>query len=57
LSFYFAIIGVSSSIIASEISAGYDSDGSQEKWIKIMWIVTNISTFFLSNIAINLYSI
>lgn len=49
LSFYFAMIGVGSSIIGSEISAGYDKDGSKEKWIKIMWIVTNISTLFLSN--------
>ena len=48
LSFYFAIIGVGSSVVASEISAGYDSDGSNENWIKLMWIVTNISTFFLS---------
>lgn len=48
LSFYFASIGVGSSVVASEISAGYDSDGSNENWIKLMWIITNVSTFFLS---------
>ncbi len=52
LSFYFAIIGVGSSVVASEISAGYDSDGSNENWIKLMWIVTNVSTFFLSMLHI-----
>ena len=53
LSFYFAMIGVTSSIIASEISAGYDSDGSKEPYIKQMWIVTNITTFFLSNLPLH----
>jgi hypothetical protein len=53
LSFYFAMIGVTSSIIASEISAGYDSDGSKEEYIKQMWIVTNITTFFLSNLHLS----
>lgn len=50
LSFYFASIGVGSSVVASEISAGYDSDGSNENWIKLMWIITNVSTFFLSKL-------
>ena len=49
------MIGISSSIVASEISASYDTDGSKEEWIKIMWIITNISTLFLSNILIDNY--
>lgn len=47
---YFAAIGVASAIVASEISASNDEDSINEKWIKIMWIVCNISTIFLSKI-------
>jgi hypothetical protein len=52
LSFYFAMIGIGSSIIASEIAAAESKletkSHSKETWCKVMWIVTNASTFFLS---------
>jgi hypothetical protein len=41
---------VISGIIASEMCAGFDEDGSKEEWVKALWIIGNISTIPLSNI-------
>jgi len=49
LSFYFAMVGVISSLIASEMQNSHDvkdehGNGNLETWIKVLWIITNVST-------------
>ena len=44
LSFIFAILGICSAGIATEMNYKYNDDGSKEDWIKIMLIVANVST-------------
>ena len=48
LSFYFAAIGVGSGILASEIANMFNENDINEWWIKILLIITNVSTIFLS---------
>jgi hypothetical protein len=56
LSFYFAAIGVGSSICASEINNYYNEDDENKEHVITLLIIANVSTFFLSNIYI-LYNI
>lgn len=57
LSFYFAAIGVGSAIISAEILYGKNRGDMNEQWIKIMLIVTNISTIPLSKQSFILHSL
>ena len=50
ISFYFASLGVGSSIVAAEMTANYDDNGQLDYWIYIMILITNISTGLLSKI-------
>lgn len=52
LNFYFAVLGIGSSIVASEINI-YHNDGDQNKeWIILLFSICNISTIFLSKLLI-----
>jgi hypothetical protein len=53
ISFYFAMLGVGCSIIASEMCASFNDNGQSDEWIVIMEIICDCSTFFLSNLLIN----
>ena len=46
----FAMLGVGCAIVASEITAGYNINGQNEKWIMIMQIICNVSTLPLSKV-------
>lgn len=47
LKFYFAIIGVGSSIIASEINFFQNEDNSNKDWVIYMMTIANVSSLFL----------
>lgn len=48
LSFYFAALGVGSSIVASEINMYYNDDDMNKYWVIVMMSIANISTGLLS---------
>ena len=47
LNFYFSIIALGTSIIASEVQAKGNVSENTENWIKTMWVIGNVSTIFL----------
>ena len=52
ISFYFAMLGVGCSIVASEMCASYNDNGQSDTWIVVMEIICDCSTFFLSNFQV-----
>ena len=48
ITFYFASLGIGSSIVASETNYKNNQTGENEEWVKIMLSIANISTFLLS---------
>lgn len=52
MTFYYAIIGVGSSIVASEINMYYNEEDRNEFWVKFMIAVCNVSTIFMSKFSI-----
>lgn len=51
ISFYFAVLGVGSSIVASEINMYYNDDDMNKYWVIVMMSIANISTGLLSKIS------
>ena len=50
ISFYFASLGVGSSIVAAEMVANYNINGQLDSWIYVMILICNCSTGFLSKL-------
>ena len=48
LTFYYSVIGIGSSIIASEINMYYNSEDYNKGWVITMMSICNISTLFMS---------
>jgi hypothetical protein len=57
VSFYFATIGVGSSICASEIDNYYNEDDENKEHVVALLTIANVSTFLLSTITVNLIAI
>ena len=57
ISFYFAMLGVGCSIVASEMCASFNDNGQSDTWITVMQTICDCSTFFLSNLLFsNMFS-
>jgi hypothetical protein len=57
ISFYFASLGVGSSIVAAEMSSNYNINGQLDGWIFVMILICNASTGLLrKSICISTYS-
>lgn len=54
LTFYFSIVGIGSSIVASEIFNYYNEDDKNKDHITFQQSVSNVSTAFLSTFLLNL---
>lgn len=50
ISFYFAMLGVGCAIIGSEMTSAYNENGQTDDWIKIMYIICDVSSLILSKI-------
>lgn len=50
ISFYFASLGVGSSIVAAEMTSNYNINGQANYWIFIMTLICNCSTGLLRKI-------
>jgi hypothetical protein len=57
ISAFFAMLGVGSSIVASEINTYYNLDEINKEHIITMLAICNISTFFLSKISCSIFSL
>lgn len=57
ISFYFASLGVGSSIVAAEMASNYNINGQLDYWIFVMTLICNCSSGLLSKIGyLNLQS-
>lgn len=53
ISFYFAALGVGSSMVAAEMTANYDINGQLDGWVYIMILINNASTGMLSKLYLS----